>query len=625
MGIVGGFAQAPTHEQLTYQTVVRNAQNQLVFGQDNITVTVEVCNLDGSVLRYSEMHTGLSTNANGLLTLMVGSGTLVSGAWTNIDWSDAAIRTTISYDHGSGTVTIPSGLAPVSAVPYALQAGNATGSSIDVGAAIHDSIVNNISSQIHDSIVYNINNNVNSQIHDTVSNYLTNNHYVTESNLCTAIEINCANVALRNGNTFTGDNDFTGAEAVTVPNAITPNLATTLASACTQEAVNLCDLFAVFDSLNRRINSVYDSLQRLNDEITALKNAIPPMTNAPTVSNVSSASMNVKANATSDGAAITSYEFCISTNSDMSGATCQTLQASDADNYTFTGLTPNTNYYVQYSATNFAGTATSSSVQQRTPSHAPTADVMPPSSTKPAGFKVEVADIDPKEKTDATTLQVCYTPNTGTCPDKESTEYANCKIVDATGITDTTVLVTGLTPSSEYCVVVKVSNGDSTTIYGPYIVTTGAVVTLSVVQTGDGRIRLCGNPSADVTYTATPSDGENYTYSWSGTPSSISGNRATYTYTSTNTYTVTVTAENTEGYTLTATASTTVHNGGGTAVSIGLCESEGIVTVKTVSGRPNNINWGDGHVGTFVSTSNTHDYTATLASGAHCHRLRLQC
>ena len=684
MGAMTVFAQVPTNQQLTYQTVVRNAQNQLVFNQSNVTVFVEVCKANGSVVWYSESHTGLSTNANGLLALMVGSSTSHTGNWADIDWSDAAIRTTITYDPGTGTVNIPSGLAPVTAVPYALQAGNASNITNLIGDAIHDSIVNNISeqihdsivdnltnahyvtetvmgnaihdsiaglgndltdlenrvntfnthvcdsvrdcvtgwihdsiannisdnisSQIHDSIVYNINNNISEQIHDSVSNYLTNNHYVTESNLCTAIENNCTNVAMRDANnTFTGNNTFSG--SVTVPNAITPDLTTVLAAPCTQEAVNLCDLLAVFDSLNRRINE-------LADEITALKNSIPPAANAPTVSNVTYTSMNVKANASSDGAAITSYEFCYSINSDMSGATCQTVQASDADNYTFTGLTPYTQYYVQYSATNFAGTTPSPIVAAHTPAHAPTADVTPPVSTKPAGFKVDVKNIDPKEKTDETTVQVCYTLKTGTdCPEKGSADYAECKTVDATGVSDTTISVTGLTPSTEYCAIVKVSNGDSTSIYGPWSVTTGADVSMTVANDGGGTVTLCGESTKDVTFTATITgdNASDFTFAWSAGTSTTSKDTVAF---AAGTHTVTVTATHTtEGYTLTASTTVTV-SAGGTAVSIGFCESEGVVSVKSVSGTPNSIDWGDGQTGTSVSTSSTHDYAA-LGTGQH--------
>ena len=122
MGLATSFAQVPLNEQLTYQTVVRNAQNQLVYNQSNVSVTVYVCSLDGTVTRYSETHTGLSTNPNGLLTLMVGGGTPVSGAWNDIIWTDASIYTVITYNPGTGTVTITSDRAPVNAVPYALSA-----------------------------------------------------------------------------------------------------------------------------------------------------------------------------------------------------------------------------------------------------------------------------------------------------------------------------------------------------------------------------------------------------------------------------------------------------------------------------------------------------------------------
>ena len=402
-----------------------------------------------------------------------------------------------------------------------------------------------------------------------------------------------------------GEHDFTGADSVTVPDAITPDLITALSTACTKEAVNLCDLITVFDSLSRLLNCAYDSIQRLKDEIDELKNAVPPTADAPTMSDVTASSMKATAHATSTGAAITSYEFCISTNPDMSGSTCHTVPASDADNYTFTGLSGYTDYYVQYSATNFAGTATSPIVQQRTLSHAPTADVTPPTPTKPAGFNLEVTNVDTKERDEATVV-VCYREKgSDDCPEKESSAYSSeCSVPQiVTNGGSASFLQTGLTPSTEYCVIVRVFNEDSTTLYGPYTVTTGEDVTLTVVQTAGDSINLCGDPSVDVTYTATPSDGGSYTYSWSGAPASVSDSVATYTYSSADTYNLTVTATHTtEGYTLTATAETKVVRAG-RAVIVGLCENEGIVTVKDVKGSPNSIDWGDGQTGTSVNTT----------------------
>lgn len=180
MGLTMSFAQVPLNERLTYQTVLRNAQNQLVFNQNNVSVTVYVCNLDGTIVRYSETHTGLSTNPNGLLTLMVGGGTPASGAWNDIIWTDASIKTVISYDPGTGMVTITSDSAPVNAVPFALSTNidcsvvvNCVNDAIGNGASLTntaiDTIINNhltsyqikncsdvtdcVGPQIHDSLV----------------------------------------------------------------------------------------------------------------------------------------------------------------------------------------------------------------------------------------------------------------------------------------------------------------------------------------------------------------------------------------------------------------------------------------------------------------------------------------
>ncbi|MBQ7734767.1 MAG: PKD domain-containing protein, partial [Bacteroidales bacterium] len=449
-----------------------------------------------------------------------------------------------------------------------------------------DSVKDCVTGWIHDSIA-NIADNIGEQIHDSISNYLTNDHYVTESSLCTTIETNCNNVALRNGNTFTGDQDFRSANSVTVPDAISPDLPTVLAAPCTQEAVNLCDLLVVFDSLSRRINSVFDSLQRLKDELTALKSAITA--NAPTVSNVTSTSMNVKANATSVEP-ITSYEICISTNSDMSSATCQTVQASDADNYTFTGLAPKTDYYVQYTATNAYGSATSPIVQQRTLTQAPTADVSNPIAVNPTGFSVAVDDVDAKQSPEAT-VEVCYVQKgAGDCPAEESSSYNTCinSVVVATG-GDTVISQFGLVAETEYCVIVKVSNEDSTTIYGPYTVTTGAEPSISI--TGGGSMYLCNDTVKPVFYTATISDDDasNYTFAWSAGASTT--DKDTVSYNAAGTYPVTVTATRTNpSYTLTATTSVTL-NAGGTLATLVLCEDPGNNKVNVVDNNCTSLSW----------------------------------
>ncbi len=106
-------------QKISFQAVVRNNANELV---PNTTLTVAVSVLDASNnVQYSENHTGVQTNQNGLLSLMVGDGTPTSATtMADVVWSGASIRTVITLP-GGATIT---NTTPINAVPYALSAGN---------------------------------------------------------------------------------------------------------------------------------------------------------------------------------------------------------------------------------------------------------------------------------------------------------------------------------------------------------------------------------------------------------------------------------------------------------------------------------------------------------------------
>ena len=119
------FAQAP--EKFSYQAVVRNASNALVT---NAQVGVRVSILQGSASGnavYVEIQTA-TTNANGLITLQIGGGTVQQGIFADIDWANAP--------YFLKTETDPSGCSDYSvtstqqllSVPYALYAKEAANS-----------------------------------------------------------------------------------------------------------------------------------------------------------------------------------------------------------------------------------------------------------------------------------------------------------------------------------------------------------------------------------------------------------------------------------------------------------------------------------------------------------------
>ena len=118
MVLLAGFAMAQTPQKLSYQAVVRNSANQLVVNQP-VTVTVDITDAAGSTNYYSETHS-VTTNPNGLISLMVGEGTPVSGKMSDVIWWDAAIKTTIDV-----TGTKIENTTLVTAVPYALHADSA--------------------------------------------------------------------------------------------------------------------------------------------------------------------------------------------------------------------------------------------------------------------------------------------------------------------------------------------------------------------------------------------------------------------------------------------------------------------------------------------------------------------
>lgn len=98
-----------------YQAVVRTADNELV---ENTPVVVTITVLNGETEVYSEMHTNVTTDGLGMVSLLVGTGSEQVGDITDVDWSKAVIRTDFEID-GEELVTVET---EVLATPCATQA-----------------------------------------------------------------------------------------------------------------------------------------------------------------------------------------------------------------------------------------------------------------------------------------------------------------------------------------------------------------------------------------------------------------------------------------------------------------------------------------------------------------------
>jgi hypothetical protein len=115
-------AQAP--EKMGYQAVIRNNSNQLMT---NHAIGMQISILSGSpdgMSVFVERHFP-TTNSNGLVTIEVGTGTLVSGNFSTIDWSNELYFIKTETDLNGGANYTIFGTNQILSVPYALHAKTA--------------------------------------------------------------------------------------------------------------------------------------------------------------------------------------------------------------------------------------------------------------------------------------------------------------------------------------------------------------------------------------------------------------------------------------------------------------------------------------------------------------------
>lgn len=116
------FAQVP--QKMSYQAIIRNSDNALITNHE---VGMRVSILQGSATGtpvYVETQTTM-TNANGLASIEIGGGVVVTGSFEDIEWSSGLYFIKTETDPTGGTSYTIAGTSQLLSVPYALHAKTA--------------------------------------------------------------------------------------------------------------------------------------------------------------------------------------------------------------------------------------------------------------------------------------------------------------------------------------------------------------------------------------------------------------------------------------------------------------------------------------------------------------------
>jgi hypothetical protein len=119
-----GNLSSQVPQNFNYQAVVRDDGSNLLKDQ---AISIRLSILQGSVsgtVIYSETH-AVTTNTFGLVTLIVGNGTVETGTFSAIPWDEAPYFMKVELDPAGGSTFTEIGTSQILSVPYALYSKTA--------------------------------------------------------------------------------------------------------------------------------------------------------------------------------------------------------------------------------------------------------------------------------------------------------------------------------------------------------------------------------------------------------------------------------------------------------------------------------------------------------------------
>ncbi len=136
MSLIMTFAMAQAPQKMSYQAVVRDNSGQLIALQA-IGMKVSIATSAAGTPIFTETHTP-NTNANGLISIEIGTGSVVTGDLASIDWANGPYYIQTSFDLSGGTNYVEYGSTELLSVPYALYANSTRSSNYFESSSLND-------------------------------------------------------------------------------------------------------------------------------------------------------------------------------------------------------------------------------------------------------------------------------------------------------------------------------------------------------------------------------------------------------------------------------------------------------------------------------------------------------
>src|SRR5574344_313560 len=170
---LSGMAQSLP--KMSFQAVVRNANNELITNA-SVSVTVSFINFSPSgTVVYSEAH-NVRSNQNGLISLLVGDGSVLSVSMEEIIWNDTYIKTEITADGYTVTDTKPATAVPIALyeenIPLQALQEHLGSTDLVSGEELRDTLSNYMTQEAAQNYFDNNNNVTADRLYDTLRYYV---------------------------------------------------------------------------------------------------------------------------------------------------------------------------------------------------------------------------------------------------------------------------------------------------------------------------------------------------------------------------------------------------------------------------------------------------------------------